>query len=79
MLKKDIIKKLKKASTEKEIDSIFSKRKGFDSISRRLLYLKSCYNEISHYTGNYESLSDEQKYEYEMAIFLKRKDLKKTK
>ncbi len=72
-----ILNDLKKASTEKEIELIFGRTEIIDAVLK-LSYLKECQGLDSFYTPNYATLSSKQKYQYEIAIFLKG-DWKKNK
>ncbi len=65
-----IINNLKRASTKREIDLVFSHNKISDPL-RKIKYLQQVQGMLSFYAPNYYQLSSKEKYEYEVAIFLK--------
>lgn len=76
-MKEDIFKELESTSTENEIELVFSKNK-VHGAGKKLKILQECQNLQSFYTPNYNDLTDEEKYAYELEIFLQG-DWKKNK
>ncbi len=76
-MEEHLLNSLKKASTLMEIEFLF-KENNISDINKKLEILRKCQDVESFYTPNYHNLSEEDKYSYEVSIFLQG-DWKKNK
>ncbi len=77
MAEEKLLDSLRKASTRREIEFLFKENQVSD-FEQKLETLKKCQEMESFYTPNYHDLSPEDKYAYEVDIFLQG-DWKKNK